>query len=99
MEQMMQFFVDLSLRKVKWCSLNIIYVTNSFEFQGTNIFCSLNTNNKPNSIKLEKTIASDSNFLRLIKPVLAVCMKKNNNNIPLYISTTRVPYGIKNDLK
>ena len=48
MEQLMQFFVDLSLlRKVRWCSLDMIYLMNSFEFLETNVFFSLNTNNKP----------------------------------------------------
>ena len=47
MEQLLQFFVDLALRKVKWCSLDMIYMVNFFEFQETNVYFSLNTNNKP----------------------------------------------------
>ena len=56
MEQLIQFFEDLSLRKLKQCSLDIIYVISSFEFQKTTISLSPNTNNKPKSRKLEKTI-------------------------------------------
>ena len=34
----------------------MIYAINSFEFQETNVSLSLNTNNKPKSRKLQKTI-------------------------------------------
>ena len=64
--------IDLSPRKVKLCSLDMVYMIGSFEFQDTNFclsldtnfclsldtnFClSLDTNYKPKSRKLEKTI-------------------------------------------
>ena len=48
--------MQVSLRKLKRYRLDIIYVIDSFEFQETNVPFSLNTNNKPISRKLEKTI-------------------------------------------
>ena len=54
----------------------MIYVINSLEFQETNVSFSLNTNKKPKSRKLDKTIpTSHSNFLRQIKLMVAVCME------------------------
>ena len=53
----------------------MIYMINSFEFQETNGFYSLKTKYKPKSRKLEKTIPPDSNCLRQIRPVAAVCME------------------------
>ena len=56
MEQVLQWFVDSSLTKVTLCSLDMIYMINSFECQENDFSFSLNTNEKPKSTKLEKTI-------------------------------------------
>ena len=52
----------------------MIYMINSFEFQGTSVSFSLNANSKPKSRKLEKTIPLIQ-IVSLTKPVVAVRME------------------------
>ena len=66
----------------------MIYTINSFEFQETDVFLSLNTNNKPKKRKLEKIIALFQTVSEKLSQWLPFVWRSLFT--PLYISASKV---------